>query len=537
MRGALLAGRYRLGKPIGSGGMGTVWRATDTYRQRGVAVKMVTGLAEGMTSETAGRFHREIQVASRLHHPHIVEMHDAGEAVVDGRPVLYLVMEEIPGEPLSRVLDVRRPSLAEIARWGGEICDALAAMHGEGVVHRDLKPANVMIGPDGHVTVLDFGIARLDATGIDLTTLTRTGSVLGTVAFMSPEQAGGGGEVGAPSDLYSLGCLLYATLVGGPPFSEGPWQRILLQHLDEVPAAPGLRRSGLPPEWDTLVLELLAKQPEHRPPTALAVRERLAALPFPQAAPAEVLSRISVPPEAASVTAPGSGATLVDPDGVATASVTPDGSAPQGPAPGAAAETSDVRAADTVTHNEGSVSAVHPPTEVWSGAPEPISSNSGDVISRSLTWGQLLAFFAGVVVLLVGLVAVILIMSGRGAGQSVGTSGLIVVGGFVAFVLFGILHAVYIDVWRPRRIKRQVGRWSWSNERVEAFAAVDRAMRKGRRIEVVFEPEGGGCVTYVIFPSRFVEAGLVGWTESGEEVLFPDDQLLTVMAVQDDGGG
>ncbi|MFI6951108.1 protein kinase [Streptomyces sp. NPDC050422] len=538
MRGALLAGRYRLGESIGSGGMGTVWRATDTYRQRGVAVKTLTGLAEGMTSETAGRFRREVQVASRLHHPHIVEMHDAGEAVVDGRPVLYLVMEEIPGEPLSRVLDVRRPSLAEIARWGGEICDALAAMHGEGVVHRDLKPANVMIGPDGHVTVLDFGIARLDATGIDLTTLTHTGTVLGTVAFMSPEQARGGGEVGASSDLYSLGCLLYTTLADEPPFSEGPWPRILLQHLNEVPVAPGLRRSGLPPEWDALLLELLAKQPEHRPPTALAVRERLAALPFPQTTPAEVLSRVSIPPEAASVTVLGSGATLVDPSGAATASATPDGSDPQEPAPGAAAETSDLRAADTVTHTEGPLPAVHPPTGLWPDAPEPIASKSGDVISPSLTWGQLLVFFAGVVVLLVGLVAVILTMSGRGAGQSVGTSGLIVVGGFVALVLFGILHLVYdiyIHVWRPRRIKRRAGSWSWSNERAKAVAVVDRAMRKGRRIEVSFEPEGGGCVTYVIVPSRFVWAGLVGWTESGEEVLFPHDQLLTVLAIQGNG--
>ncbi|MEV0578015.1 serine/threonine-protein kinase [Streptomyces sp. NPDC050392] len=534
MRGALLAGRYRLGDPIGSGGMGTVWRATDTYRQRGVAVKTVTGLAEGMTSETTGRFRREVQVASRLHHPHIVEMHDAGEAVVDGRPVLYLVMEEIPGEPLSRVLAVRSPSLAEIARWGAEICDALAAMHGEGVVHRDLKPANVMIGPDGHVTVLDFGIARLDATGIDLTTLTRTGHVLGTVAFMSPEQAGGGGEVGAPSDLYSLGCLLYAALVGRPPFSEGPWQRILLRHLDEVPAAPGLRRSGLPPEWDTLLLELLAKQPEDRPPTARAVRERLEALPLPRAAPAEDLPRDSVPPEAASATAQGSGATLVDPDAVATAAVTRDESGPPEPAPGAAAKTSDLRAADTVTRNEVPVPAVHPPTGIRSGAPERTPSGPGDVISRSLTWGQLLGFVAGVLVLLVGLVAVILIMTGRGAGQSAGTSGLIVMGGFAAFVLFGVLyaaHGMYVEVWRPRRIDRHLGRWSWTNERAEALTAVRWAMRKGRRIEVVFEPEGGGCVTYVIVPSHFVEAGLVGRTESGEEVLFPDGRLLTVVAI------
>ncbi|MGC4948882.1 protein kinase domain-containing protein [Streptomyces sp. DT224] len=159
--------------------MGTVWRTTDTYRRCRVAVKTVTGPAEGVTSEPASRFRRELRVAPLRRNPHIVEMRDAGEAVVGGRPVLCPVTAEILMEPLSRVLTVRRPSPAEAARWGGEICEALAAMHGAGIVHRGLKPANVMIGPDAHVTVLDFGIARLDATGIDPTTLGRTGHVLG----------------------------------------------------------------------------------------------------------------------------------------------------------------------------------------------------------------------------------------------------------------------------------------------------------------------------------------------------------------------
>ncbi|MFF3954667.1 protein kinase [Streptomyces sp. NPDC001890] len=564
MRGALIGGRYRLGEPLGSGGMGTVWRATDTYRQRRVAVKTVTGLAEGVTSEPASRFRREIQVASLLRNPHIVEMHDAGEAVVDGRPVLYLVMEEIPGEPLNRVLAGRRPSLAEVARWGGEICEALAAMHGAGIVHRDLKPANVMIGPDGHVTVLDFGIARLDATGIDLTTLTRTGHVLGTVAFMSPEQAGGGGDVDARSDLYSLGCLLYATLTGRPPFSDGPWQLVLRQHMDEVPVAPGLRRDGLPPAWDTLLLELLAKRPERRPPSAVAVRERLAALPLPRSVPPEPVRSEPVPPErtmpgGAPVTdrAPGApvgpgGATVAGPDEVMTERMTPDGSAPgteggtEKGSPGsvtADAVTSDLRAADAVTRDAtgrtgrgGAAAADHPPTRL---PPETLASTRplpGDVISRGLTWGHLLAVFAGVVVLLVGLVAIVLIASGRGAGQAVSTSGLIVVGGFGAFVVLGALSGVYgmyVEVWRPRGLERRFRVWSWADERREALQVVDRAMRRGRWIEVCLAPEDGGYVFLVVVPNRFVDSGLVGTTQSGEELLLSYAQLVTVKAVRE----
>ncbi|MEU2247811.1 serine/threonine-protein kinase [Streptomyces sp. NPDC019224] len=556
MRGALIGGRYRLGEPLGSGGMGTVWRATDTYRQRRVAVKTVTGLAEGVTSDSASRFRREIQVASLLRNPHIVEMHDAGEAVVDGRPVLYLVMEEIPGEPLSRVLAVRRPSLAEVARWGGEICEALAAMHGAGIVHRDLKPANVMIGPDGHVTVLDFGIARLDATGIDLTTLTRTGHVLGTVAFMSPEQAGGGGDVDARSDLYSLGCLLYATLTGRPPFPDGPWQFILRQHMDEVPAAPGLRRDGLPSAWDTLVLELLAKRPEYRPRSAVAVRERLAALPLPRPAPPEPVPPERTVPEGASVTAGAPGATagpgVVGPDEVMTERMTPDGPAPgtEGGtgtgSPGSVssdAVPSALRAADTGTRDAtggtgrgGAAAANHPPTRLPPETLAPTRLLSGDVISRGLTWGRLLAFLAGVVVLLVGLVAIVLIVSGRGAGQAVSTSGLIVVGGFGAFVALGVLsgvHGMYVEVWRPRRLERRFRVWSWADERHEAFRVVDRAMRRGRWIEVCFAPEDGGYLFLVVVPTRFVESGLVGTTRSGEELLLPDAQLVTVKAVRE----
>ncbi|MGW1226384.1 serine/threonine-protein kinase [Streptomyces sp. NPDC002530] len=536
MRGALIGGRYRLGEPLGSGGMGTVWRATDTYRQCRVAVKTVTGVSDSGSPESAGRFRREIQVASLLRNPHIVETHDAGEAVVDGRPVLYLVMEEVPGDPLNRVLAARRPSLAEVARWGGEICEALAAMHGAGIVHRDLKPANVMIRPDGHATVLDFGIARLDATGIDLTTLTRTGHVLGTVAYMSPEQADGGSDVDARSDLYSLGCLLYAALTGGPPFADGPWQRILLQHMDDMPAAPSLRREGLPPAWDTLLLELLAKRPEHRPASAEAVRDRLRALPLPP--PDRTL------PEGAPVAAPPLAATLVDPDAVMTERMAPDGSPPDRAA-GTEGGSRGNATADAVTQTAagrggpGAASAEERSPTGLSTKAQALGTtgpHSGEVISRGLTWARLLAVFAGAVVLLLGLVAIALIASGRSAGQAVTTSALIVVsgfGGFLALAAFYGLYRVDATIWRPRRLEWRFQVWSYENEQEEALRVLHWAMRRGRSVEVCLAQADESYTFCTIVPGGFFDNLLVGRAPSGEEYRLAASQLVTVRAVRD----
>ncbi|GGO46417.1 serine/threonine-protein kinase [Streptomyces lasiicapitis] len=434
MRGVVLGGRYQLREPLGSGGMGTVWRATDQVRQRVVAVKTVVGHGGAETSELARRFRREFRVASLLSSPHIVEVHDSGEAVVDGRPLLYLVMDEIPGEPLSRLLTARRPTLAEIARWGGEICEALSTMHAAGIVHRDLKPANVMIGPDGHATVLDFGIARLDADGIDLTTLTGTGHVLGTLAYMSPEQAGGAKSLDARSDLYSLGCLLYATLVGRPPFAEGPWQRVLRQHLEDAPARPSARRLGLPPAWDSLLLDLLAKQPGDRPPSAGAVRERIAELPVPRDAP----------PEAGPAAGTARGATAVDAE-VATV-VDPD------------AVTRDALASPP-REAEASAPPHHPPTRLApSPRPTPRVLPGDEVISRSLTGGQVLALLTVVLLVLGGLITLILIASGRETGQSAGTSALITAAGLGTFVVSGFLYGGYVYTWKPRRERLQTTR-------------------------------------------------------------------------------
>ncbi|MFE2292588.1 serine/threonine-protein kinase [Streptomyces sp. NPDC059452] len=567
MRGAILGGRYQLREPLGAGGMGTVWRAHDRLRGRGVAVKTLTGFAESATSELARRFRREIQVASLLRDPHIVEAHDSGEAFVDGRPLLYLVMEEVPGEPLNRLLGTRTPSLAEITRWGDGICAALEAMHRAGVVHRDLKPANVMIGPDGHATVLDFGIARLEGERLDLPTLTRTGHVVGTVAYMSPEQAVGTVPLDGRSDLYSLGCLLYAALVGRPPFSEGPWHLVPHQHVHQAPLPPGELRDGLPAAWDVLVLDLLAKAPEDRPPTAAAVRERIAGLPLPVDAP-------PVP-----VAAPSLAATMIDPDAI-TSEVSEASDISDASEAHDASDASDISDASDVSdvsavvgvHADPNASTVlgggqEATTPRYPGldpnpAPNPIPAPttgpiptaaltrplpgsalppprvlSGDeVIARSLTAQQLLGLGAVVLLVLGGLVALTLVISGREVGPSLGTSGFITVGGLLAAVLIGLLYSDYVYRWRPRRVAarqrraadedapshwedetdeaeevRKAARGAASFAQQDALAVLASAISNGQALWVAYEFQKRLWWVH-LHPLRFDRGYLVGLT-------------------------
>ncbi|MFH8368655.1 serine/threonine-protein kinase [Streptomyces sp. NPDC018031] len=280
MKGTLLGGRYRLGARIGSGGTGTVWQAADLTLGRTVAVKTITGLSGGAAAGgLVARFGREARLAAALSSRHIVTVHDYGEATVDDQTVLYLVMELLHGHPPDRLPAGNRPSLAQVADWGRQICAALTVAHRAGVVHRDLKPGNVLVGADGLVTVLDFGIARsFDATA-DPAQLTTLGATLGTPAYMSPEQVRGEAVLDARSDLYALGCLLYTMLTGEPPFSSVSLYGILRSHLDDTPAPPSRKRPGLPPAWDRLVLNLLAKDRAERPASAARVSERLATAP------------------------------------------------------------------------------------------------------------------------------------------------------------------------------------------------------------------------------------------------------------------
>ena len=280
-------GRYQLGQQLGAGAMGTVWEAFDLRLERIVAVKIVGDAAVRRDPRARERFEREAKLLAGLSSPFIVTVHDVGEgtlgpgvgpggpeAELDGHPFLYLVMERLRGRSLEQVLAGELPPLAEVARWGEQVCLGLSVAHESGVVHRDLKPANVMVGTDGLARVLDFGIAAVLAESADHARLTSTGVVVGTPAYMSPEQIEGR-PVGPRSDLYSAGCVLYALVTGRPPFHGPSLYQLLRQQMESEAAPPSALRPGLPPAWDALILSLLDKRPAARPGSAAEVAERL----------------------------------------------------------------------------------------------------------------------------------------------------------------------------------------------------------------------------------------------------------------------
>jgi serine/threonine-protein kinase len=225
-----LAGRYRIGHEIGRGGMAIVFLAEDLKHHRRVALKVLhPGLALGLG---APRFLQEIAIAAQLAHPHILPLHDSGE--VDG--LLYYVMPYVEGESLrERLRRERRIPLGDALTIAREVADALCYAHGRGVVHRDVKPENILFLA-GHAVVSDFGIAwAMTAAGADQ--VSETGVILGTPAYMSPEQSVGGKAVDGRSDVYSLGCVLYEMLTGAPPFCEDGAEAILARKTKE-PAPP-----------------------------------------------------------------------------------------------------------------------------------------------------------------------------------------------------------------------------------------------------------------------------------------------------------
>ena len=265
--GRTLAERYRLVEVIGRGGMGTVYRALDLRLRRTVAVKVLAGTLADQDPTSVARFEREARAAAALNHPAVVAVYDAGA----DRAERFIVMELVAGRSLEAILH-EQGSLdpEQSARIASRVADALAAAHAAGIVHRDIKPANVMLAPDGSVKVLDFGIAR----AMDGTALTMNASVLGTAAYMSPEQALGD-PVDGRSDIYSLGCVLYALLAGRPPFTGEAVAAVLNQHANVPPSPLALDNRRVSPELAALVMQMLAKAPEDRPQSAAEVRDRL----------------------------------------------------------------------------------------------------------------------------------------------------------------------------------------------------------------------------------------------------------------------
>jgi serine/threonine protein kinase len=257
-------GAYRVLKVLGAGGMGVVFQAEDPNLKRKVALKaMLPTLA---ASETARkRFLREAQTAAAIEHDNIVPIFHVGQ----DRGVPFIAMPLLKGEPLDkRIKRDKALPIAEVLRIGQETAKGLAAAHTAGLVHRDIKPSNLWLeGEEGRVKILDFGLARAAADGAQLT---QQGAIIGTPAYMAPEQ-GAGQPVDSRCDLFSLGCVLYYMSTGQPPFKAGDMVATLMAVATDNPPPPSELRPELPVALSDLVMELLAKKAENRPESAKVV--------------------------------------------------------------------------------------------------------------------------------------------------------------------------------------------------------------------------------------------------------------------------
>lgn len=273
-----LAERYAVLRRIGGGGMADVFLARDLKHGREVALKLLRpdiGAAIGRD-----RFLKEIEIAARLHHPHILPLYDSGEA--DG--LLYYVMPYLEEETLrGRLERAGRLPLPEVLRITAQLADALDFAHSRGVIHRDVKPENVLLLAE-HALIADFGIARV-MTGSSAEQITGTGIIVGTPTYMSPEQVFGDTTLDGRSDQYSLGCIVFEMLSGSPPFSGNAAQSIMARLSVERAPTLSTREIMVPASIDEALNRALAKDPEHRFPTSRSFAEALRASDAPAVTP------------------------------------------------------------------------------------------------------------------------------------------------------------------------------------------------------------------------------------------------------------
>ena len=253
-RGTIFAGRYRLERKLGGGGMADVWLAEDQELGRKVAIKMLHDRYANDT-QFVERFRREATRAAGLSHPNVVSIFDRGEAGGS----YFIVMEYVEGRTLKELIVTRGPCPVPVAiSYVRQVLAALRYAHRNGIVHRDIKPHNVLVDHEGRVKVADFGIARAGSSQ-----MTEAGSIIGTAQYLSPEQARGA-PVDESSDLYSTGILLFELLTGKVPFTGETPVEIAMKHLSQVPPAPSSIRSEIPHDLDLIVVRALAKEPADR---------------------------------------------------------------------------------------------------------------------------------------------------------------------------------------------------------------------------------------------------------------------------------
>ncbi len=267
-------GRYVIEQPIGAGGMGEVYRARDTRLERTVAIKMLPR-ETASDSELRRRFLNEARAASALNHPNIVALYD----ICTDKNIDFLVMEYVDGRTLKELIATDTLSFEQLAGLGSQVALALGAAHAAGIVHRDIKPANIMVTRSNEAKVLDFGIAKLARTDSN-PQLTTDGQIIGTVAYMSPEQTRGE-DTDFRSDIFSFGCVLYESAIGRPPFEAASALGLMHQIATADPEPPSLYRADLQPEFVRLVMRCLAKDRSLRPDSAVELATELKSLTFP----------------------------------------------------------------------------------------------------------------------------------------------------------------------------------------------------------------------------------------------------------------
>jgi serine/threonine-protein kinase len=294
VRAGDVLGRYELLEDVGEGGMATVYRAKDRELRREVAIKVLFPHLS-RRPEIVRRFHREARAAATLEHPNILRIYDVGDGG-DGDDPPFIVMELVRGTTLLSEIEVRGPMFAEVvACVGALLADALVAAHDAGIIHRDIKPANVLIAPGGKLLLADFGVARLETED---SLVTKTGALLGTPAYMSPEQAVGDTAT-AKSDLYSLGATLYQLATGTLPYTGSP-AKVLAQIAAGTRISAVKKRAEVGPDLSRVIDRLMAVDPVDRPASAkdIAVELRAIAVAGGLGDPADELAAYFADPSA-----------------------------------------------------------------------------------------------------------------------------------------------------------------------------------------------------------------------------------------------